>query len=582
MGEKEEDKIIIAEIGAAKTKAILIKAKEGSFILEAEAEAPTTVEPPELDVTKGINTVVRRLEKESGETLWGDKGPKVKLFCSSGDTGGLYMVVAGIISMISKESAERAALGAGAHLLDAFSKDDKRPAYTLVEAMRSTRPDIFLLAGGTDGGAVSQVLELATIIAKSDIRPRFGEGYKLPVIFAGNVEARKEVSETLSEDKYATTTVPNVRPDIDRENLGPAKEAIYDSYMEHVIVHAPGYDKLAHMVKGQIIPSQAAIGKALYSYAQNRGINLLAVDVGSSTTDVYSVYNGVFNRSLNADVGLTYGILNVFKTAGVDAVSRWLPYELNEREVRNIAANLMVLEPEKLTPEEEEVRNAVAREAIKLSVELHKRIASRLKGIVIRREIADTFSQNIEETYVDMAKTQAIIARGRAFEGPEETSALILLDALEPVGITQIMYDPESLVPHAGLLLDYDKDAAIKLLSERILKPAGTFVCPRGKTDSEGALTIRLKRSAGSLVSEVVPSGEIKAISLGVEETAELEAIPSGRLDLGRGRGKTVKSIVTGGSLGLVIDARGRPLPPPKRDQQQKWLLALAAAKGGA
>jgi hypothetical protein len=91
-----------------------------------------------------------------------------------------------------------------------------------------------------------------------------------------------------------------------------------------------------------------------------------------------------------------------------------------------------------------------------------------------------------------------------------------------------------------------------------------------------------LKRNTGSLVSEVVPSGEIKAISLVAEETAELEAIPSGRLDLGRGRGRTVKSIVTGGSLGLVIDARGRPLPPPKRDQQQKWLLALAAAKGGA
>lgn len=582
MGEREEEMMIIAEIGAANTKAILLRAKGGSLQLEAVAEAPTTVEPPRLDVTKGIEAAVEHLEAESGERLWGDEGPKVKFLCSSGDAGGLHMVVAGVMGMISKESAERAALGAGAHLLDAFSKDDKRPDYVLVEAMRSNRPDIFLLAGGTDGGAVNQVLELATLIAKSDVRPRFGEGYKLPVIFAGNVEARKQVSETLREDRYATRAVANVRPDINRENLGPAKEAIYDSYMEHVIVHAPGYDKLTHMVKGQILPSQATVGKALYAYAESRDINLLAVDVGSATTDIYSVYNGVFNRSLNAEVGLTYGILNVLKIAGVDAVSRWLPYELNEKEVRNIAANLMALQPEKLTPEEEAVRDAAAREAIKLSVELHKRIASRLKGIVIKRTIADTFSQSLEETHVNMAKTQAIVARGKAFEGLEETSALILLDALEPIGVTQIMNDPELLVSHAGILLDYNKDAAVKLLSERILKPIGTCVCPKGKTESDGALTIKLQRSMGLAATETIPSGEIKAIPLKAGEMAELEATPSGRLDLGRGRGKTVKSVVTGGSLGLIIDARGRPLPPPKRDQQRKWLLALAAGKGGA
>jgi uncharacterized protein (TIGR01319 family) len=225
MGEKNRDAYLIVDIGES-TRAALVRGENGAYRLIGTGEAETTLEAPELDVTIGIRRAVDGLGKKAGGRLMGKDGPEgVRLLCSSGDGGGLYMMVAGVIGMISGESAQRAALGAGAHLVGVFSRDDPRPEYRLVETMRETRPDIFLLAGGTDGGAFSQVLEMAAIIKEADVKPRFGEGYKLPVIFAGNVEARKEIAETLTEE-YATRAVDNVRPSIERENLGPAKEAI--------------------------------------------------------------------------------------------------------------------------------------------------------------------------------------------------------------------------------------------------------------------------------------------------------------------------------------------------------------------
>jgi len=100
------------------------------------------------------------------------------------------MAVTGVISNISGESAQRAALGAGALLIDTFSKDDNRPEYKKIASMRSMKPDIFLMSGGTDGGATNQVLEMAEIVKKSDVKPRFGEEYKLPLIYTGNVSIR--------------------------------------------------------------------------------------------------------------------------------------------------------------------------------------------------------------------------------------------------------------------------------------------------------------------------------------------------------------------------------------------------------
>lgn len=580
MAGKERRAFLIVDVGESTTKAALVERGNGAYRLKGVADAETTTNAPVLDVTSGIEKAVQALGKKTGGKLMDVNGPvDAALLCSSSDGGGLYMMVAGVIGMISGESAQRAALGAGAHLIGVFSMDNAKPEHIVVDEMRSARPDMFLLAGGTDGGAFSQVLEMAKVIGEADVKPRFGEGYKLPVIYAGNIDAREEVDEKLT-DEYATKAVENVRPVIDRENLGPAREAIYDSYMEHVIVHSPGYDRLAKWVTKPIIPTQAAIGKILYAYAQSQNVNLLAVNIGGSTTDVYSVYNGVFNRSLNAEVGMTYGIMNVLRTVGVEGLADWVPGEVEERRIRNIIGNLMVSQKSDFDAEERMIRGAAAREAIRIGVEEHKRLASRLKGVTIVRTIADTFAQSLEETYLNMKNTQTVIGMGGVFRESLGDAALILMDSLEPMYFTEMYVDQTGLTPHAGMLLDDAPEAALTIFSHEVLQRIGTCIAPIGKTSEKAAVTVKLTRQKGQTIEDSVGFGEIHAMKLLDGEMCTVEATPGRGLDLGRGKGRPIEAKVVGGRIGLIIDARGRPFAK-SRESMRKWSEALQAGEAG-
>jgi hypothetical protein len=399
------------------------------------------------------------------------------------------------------------------------------------------------------------------------------------VIYAGNIEIRDRISKTLTEERYATRVVENVRPNIEMENLGPAREGIYDSYMEHVIIHSPGYDKLVSWVDGHIIPTQAAIGRLLYAYAEERKANLLAVDVGGATTDVYSVYGSVFNRSLNADIGMTYGILNVMREAGVQNVMRWIPEEMSEKKVRNIIANVMALQPQALSEEEAMVQRACAREAIMLGLLQHRKIASKLKGVRVKRSISDIFEQDIEFSLVDPMNTQMLIGRGKIFDNNSTggEAALLLIDAVQPEGVTEIMVDRSSILPHLGMLLERNKDAALGLMSTESLRRLGTCLAPKG-TGSEGADVMRLRMiyTDGDTVEETVRLGEVKSLPLGAGKSATIEAIPTRGFDVGKGRGKSLVVKVTGGVHGLIIDARGRPLTiPEEKEVLEVWIEAL-------
>jgi uncharacterized protein (TIGR01319 family) len=560
------DSYLIVDVDDLVTKAILVERSEDGFDLKGIGEAATTVESPDLDVNLGVGKAIEDLGRDSGVVLPATPEEGVSRFlCSSSSGGGLHMMVAGLIGMISAESGKRAALGAGAYLRDVFSIDDGRQDYEKVERMRSLRPDIFLLTGGTDGGNVKQVVGMAELIKTADVKPRFGEEFMLPLIFAGNIEIRDRVSEALDEEKYALRMVGNVRPVLEEENLGPAKEGIYDAYMEHIIVHSPGYGKLLDRVDEAIIPSQAAIGEALFAYAKERGANLIGVDIGSATTDVYSVYDGVFNRSLNADLGIGYSINNVMKEAGVENVLRWLPEDFGEEEVRDTIGNMMIHLAEPGTSRETLIHEAAAREAIRLGLQHHKTIATRLKGIHIQRTIADIFDQEIEDTYLhDMMSVDVLVGKGAVFSSAPrvEEAALLLVDALQPEGVTEILMDRRGLLPHLGSLTKVDREAALEIMSRACLSNLGTCIAPRGAAEGgEEVLRIVVRGAGGWEVIDTLAFGELRSIPLEGEE-AEVEVLPSKRFDMGSGRGKSVTARVAGGVVGLFIDARGRPLDP--------------------
>src|SRR5256886_8105594 len=241
------------------------------------------------------------------------------------------MMVAGAVQSMTAEGAQRCALGAGAIVMDVLASNDGRRPHKDIQRIRAHRPDLVRVSGGTAGGRVTRVVGMAEYIAAAEPRPRRWMSYNLPLIYAGNKDARARISEILGK-KTALTITENLRPVLEKENLGPARAKIHDLFLEHVMAQAPGYKKLIAWAGASIMPTPAAVGLIMETIAKKQGINLTGVDIGGATTDVLSVFHGIFNRTVSANLGMSYSISNVLAEATLDNIMRWVPFSIDEQD----------------------------------------------------------------------------------------------------------------------------------------------------------------------------------------------------------------------------------------------------------
>ena len=404
---KEIRLIIATDCGSTTTKAILIEKQGDEYRLINRGEAPTTVEAPVEDVTAGVINAITEVEELAGRRLLENgqiikpqqNGDGVDLYISTSSAGGgLQMMVAGVVRNLTAESAERAALGAGAIVMDVIASNDKRLPHEKIERIRALRPDMILLSGGVDGGTTSHVTELAEIIAAANPTPRLGTGYELPVIYAGNKDASSLIAKEL-EEKMSLEIVDNLRPVLEHENLMPTRLEIQDQFLEHVMAHAPGYRKLIDWTDAPIMPTPGAVGEIMQAVADQQKIQVVGVDIGGATTDVFSVFKnregqGTFNRTVSANLGMSYSISNVLAEAGLENILRWVPFEIDQADLRNRIRN-KTIRPTTIpqTLQELIVEQAIAREALRLAFEQHKQLAVELRGTQQQRTISEAFAQ---------------------------------------------------------------------------------------------------------------------------------------------------------------------------------------------
>jgi len=288
---KEEMKYILAtDVGSTTTKARFFEKLDGEWRYIVSGEAPTTVEEPFEDVTAGVKNAVREVEELTGHGILSRDGSGiivpcegnvgVDLYCTTSSAGGgLQMMVSGVIKSMTAESANRAALGAGAIVMDVMAVDDGREEYQKIRRIRSLRPDMILLAGGTDGGQKGHVLGMAEMMKASEPKPRLGAGYKLPLVYAGNKVVRPEIKDMMGDD-FALSIVNNIRPSLEVENTEPARNAVHELFMEHVMSHAPGYNKLMTWTDVDIMPTPAGEGIGMQLIAKLFKKNVLGVGLG--------------------------------------------------------------------------------------------------------------------------------------------------------------------------------------------------------------------------------------------------------------------------------------------------------------
>lgn len=591
----EEIKVILAtDCGSTTTKAILIEYVDGEYRQTYRGEAPTTVEAPFEDVTLGVLNAVAEISDLSGKKLIdedgkiitpakGNEGCDIYISTSSAG-GGLQMMVAGVVRSMTAESAERAALGAGSIVMDVISHNDKRPVHQQIERIRQLRPDMILLSGGIDGGTVTHVVELAELIAAADPTPRLGSSYKLPVIYAGNANASKEIENTL-EKKTQLYICPNLRPVLERENLGPAREKIHDLFLEHVMAQAPGYNKLMSWTDAPIMPTPAAVGVILKTIADEEGINAVGVDIGGATTDVFSVFAKKFNRTVSANLGMSYSISNVFTEAGIENIMRWVPFDIDVSRLRNNIKNKMI-RPTTIpqTLQDLMLEQAVAREALRLAFKQHKEFATELKGVQQQRTIGDAFSQDASaQSLVKMPHLDLLVASGGVLShAPRmEQTALMLIDSFLPEHFTMLAKDSIFMMPHLGVLAQVHKKAATEVFRRDCMIYLGTCIAPTGiGKEGKECLKYKITQENKVLKEGVVNFGDMKLIKLKDSEKAIFHAAPSRGFDLGKGDGKVVEKEIIGGEVGVIIDCRGRPFEISESKERRieklvKWLTEL-------
>jgi uncharacterized protein (TIGR01319 family) len=637
-------RIVATDCGSTTTKAILIERRDGEYHLAGRGEAPTTVEAPFDDVTVGVLNAVGELEEVTGQRFIAEdrvetEGLTTKaqrheehgngrrasapeqprrdtrptgadLYLSTSSAGGgLQMLVTGVVKTMTAESAQRAALGAGAIVIDVIAVDDGREDHERIARIRSIRPDMILMSGGTEGGTVQHLLDTAELLVAADPRPRLGKAFKLPVIYAGNSGARDGVRQVLG-DRVELIVEENLRPQLETENLGPAREAIHRLFLEHVMAQAPGYDKLLTWTSAPIMSTPRAVGEMVQLAAREEGVDVLAVDIGGATTDVFSVFGGQFNRTVSANLGLSYSVGNVLAEAGTANIRRWIPIAVNEDDLRNRLRNKMI-RPTTIpqTVDDLLIEQAVAREALRLALLHHGALASGLKGVQQARTMADLFTQaSAGETLMNMMSLGLIIGSGGILSHAprRQQAAMMLVDAFEPQGVTRLAVDSIFMMPQLGVLAQELPEVAMEVFRRDCLVPLGTVVAPVGPSTSlrtGPSASLRTGPSAslrtgrarqGDVIldwrigaeSGQLRAGELERLALETGERVEAELTPARGVDVGAGRGRRWSGTVEGGAAGVIFDGRGRPLALPSGELERlrkldEWLTTAGAMPGG-
>jgi hypothetical protein len=577
------ESILIADCGAVATKVGLVDRIDGDYRLVGVGRSQTTVELPIADISVGTRRAIGELESLTGRHLLSDEGILLTPERASGEGVDAFaaatsaalplrVAVMGLSRDLSVSSAQRALTSAYVILEHCIAVDEESGRWgtsgskarasgssEAVEVLATAHPDLILMVGGTDGGAVAPLLEMANILAS--ISAAMEEGIRPLVLFAGNREARAQVAERIGS-LVEFRAVDNVRPRLNSENLGPLQDELDRVFYERRVKNIPGLDTLRAWSAKPVLTSASAYELVARYVAKRYGLRVLAVDLGGATTTLISADSEHAARALAADLGAAYGLDRLLTRVGLEHLARWLPASIDVNRAHAEMLNQSVRPW--TTPVLEEGRlalNAAAREALALAATLPLNGYTRTTDLVLM--------------------SGAPLVRG----GKLNALMAIALDALGLCGTFSVAADLTGLAPAFGALAALNGAAAAQVLERDGFITLGTALVPvmSGRQGDGQALQARIETAVGGRLEVQVAAGSLELIPLGLGEKARVELRPAGGVDLGSGAkdGALVREM-EGGAVGLVIDARGRPLPfAENQDQQraraQRWLWDIGA-----
>lgn len=421
--------VLLIDFGSTYTKVTSIDAETGC--LYGTAQSFTTVEE---DISIGLDNALNDLRAQTGITEFADT-----LACSSA-AGGLRMIACGLVPSLTAEAAKRAALGAGAKVIKTFAYEMTEEDAEEIECLK---PDIALLCGGTDGGNSACCIHNAGVLAS--VKTKF------PVVVACNRSALKKCVNILEEAGKETVSCENVMPQFGQLNILPTQKAIRDLFLKR-IVSAKGLSKAQSLISDIIMPTPAAVMEALTMLSSFSG-ELMAVDLGGATTDIYSITDGLptkagtvlrglpepyAKRTVEGDIGMRYSAFGVTEAVGHERVARLanVSEETLSAWIRRIHETPGVLSQ---TDEERRMDFALATYAVETGLIRHS-------GTI--EQVFTPMGVAYQQTGKDLTRCTKLVLTG---------GALVRMQRAEEIALTAMKTTqcPESLMPRtAQVVLD--------------------------------------------------------------------------------------------------------------------------------
>lgn len=610
--------ILVADCGTVFTKVSLLGLVEGQFRLMARGEAPTTCAAPYHDITKGVIQAINEIEYITGRHFVTDgriispeqpTGDGTDLFVATVSAGEpLRLIVLGAVSpaleklttqAVSGLHAETYALPSTSYQAATMQAPPSVRAGSMsaaagargqwtqeridlewerqFERIRELQPHAALIVGLADGPAgpiplqeacqlvikaVKEVNEQQNGSASTRTAQHESSIRQLPVIYAGAPQFVEAVRRMLNG--YAEVT--RVEALVSQEQLGPTSMAATALYERDVIQHIPGYNHMRSWSSSIPVASASSLSSLVRFLAQHYSMNVTAVDAGGTTTTIMMAgERGEFIPLVNTEIGVGPSLGNVLERVGRQRIARWLPFSITEDELRQFVLN-HTLHPQVIPTSlrDLQIGQAFAREAIILTVEATKQ-------------------HHFEQFDADLIlATGGVLAHAPKFG----QAVLMLLDALQPRGVTSMVLDRTMLISQLGAVATVAPIAAVQVNeNDAVMHRLGTCVIPYGDLPrGQVAIRVGLEYSNGRQVTAEVMTGSIEIIPLRINEQALLTLYPAPTVDVGLGPGERARAAeeIDGGLVGLVIDARGRPLVFPTNETERQarllqWLQVIGA-----
>jgi uncharacterized protein (TIGR01319 family) len=456
-------KFLTVDVGSTYTKLTAIDATTREIL--GTAQAFTTIES---DVMQGFERAWQELTEARPDNPCANFGYDQMLVCSSA-AGGLKMVALGLVPDLTAKAARTAASNAGAKVVKTYAYEISGSEQ---QEIFDINPDLVLLCGGTDGGNREVIVANARRLAAID-RP-------FTTIVAGNKSATDEIRAIFEEARKDVVITENVMPQFNKLNIEPARDAIRQLFIARII-EAKGLNRLQAMTPHKIIPTPLAVLQACELLSRGTATqqgygDLLAIDIGGATTDVYSMAAGTptvdntmlkglpepwAKRTVEGDLGMRYSLTHVFE----QLPERGFPqYEEQMKRVGEWVERCSS-QPDTLAQpdsEEEKIEEFLGRSAVALAVERH---CGRIADVYTPLGLMHTLEGK------DLMDIPAVVGIGgvlRNSRHPEEILKGSLYNVMQPESTRprnpKFYLDSRYIFAAMGLLRMVDEELACELL----------------------------------------------------------------------------------------------------------------------